>query len=140
MEVPLSPSPVSDSPTPVSDSEDEPMPQAPVADDGWRQRDAGWLAPIAEGQGDDAQAENWWHRHYNKENPIGRAAAEHEPDAEEDPWTNWYWSFKYNRWDWVDPTGDRRRGNFLADGATRLPRKRGGKKQQFFMDKYGRGS
>ena len=137
MEAPLSPSPVSDSPTPVSDSEDEPMPQAPLADDGWWQSDASWLAPIAASKGDDAQAAPWWHKQYNEENPIGIATVEPEPEAEEDPWTNWSWSFKYNRYDWVDPTGDRRRGNFLADGKTRLPRHRGGKTRKFFMDKYG---
>ena len=108
--MPLSPSPVTDSDTytgdlsstPVSDSEDEPMPRAPHADNGWWQNDASWLAPIAEGPGgDDAQAvaeqregewdADWWHRQYLEENPLP-----YEPEEEEDPWTNsanWYWYY-----------------------------------------------
>ena len=87
MEVPLSPSPTSD---------DEPMPQAPLADDGWRQSDGGWLGPIAEGPGDVAQAAAeeregtrdapLWHSQHLEENPIEVKAQ--DDGVDEDPLIN----------------------------------------------------
>ena len=153
-EAPLSPSPVTesdtytgdDSPTPVSDSEDEPVPRAPQAD-------SRRLAPIAEGPGgDDAQAAaeqrvaewepNWWHRQYEEEHPLPYEPA-YEPEEEYDPYhdpATWYWSYELGRYDWNDPTGDRRKGNFYPGTKVRMPRKRGGQRVGFFTGKYGKSS
>ena len=136
MEAPLSPT------TPTSD--DEPMPQAPPADDGWKHDDGGWLAPIAEDPQDVAQAAAEeregtrdtpsWHRQYLEERAL---AVEAQDDwVDEDPWRNWHWSERLGRWDWIDPRGDSRLGNFLADGTTRRKRVRGGTGPEHFANKY----
>ena len=125
MEAPLSPT------TPTSDDEPQPMPQPPRS-----------LSPVAENPQDAAQdaAEERegtrdtpsWHRQYLEE----RALAVEAQEDWVDPWENWEWSERLKRYDWIDPTGDRRAGNCLPDG-TRRKRVRGATTQAFFANKYG---